>query len=489
MFGKNAFTGGGKRAAAQIADLVVVFIYVRYSSVSTYKLAAKCASVGTSVREGMTNVVKLGLAVFARRRAGIQTHVSTVGIHCAADVAGGRTSVCKIMSKAGALAANCTNATALFGRCGMELLNGSLLAAFIAGGIARAIVSMSYGLAGDLKCLKAVLANGAADGLGSVSDCIARIFTNRTFAGGATFYVAGGIASSRVGVSTNCLAAALNHADSVTIQRIVVVADVLADRIADVADEVSIRINVCNRLGGAASRAGQCVAEAFPYVLFGSLVATTVVTDLVTSIGIKVLVVSSYKTTGTAGGATSELKVVHICGNKTGATAMNAGNGAAVSIFMACFTGCITEGANGGAGVEPCVCKLALGSLLATYVTIDVTGVGIGVNHAGSLFAANAAGNRATFFVGVLQIRTCRRTNVADRITAARVGVLNGADFSVANIANRAVASKTFVLSFGLSFNRGGAAITERIAIGRILVIYGAEAGCEREKRDSHSQK
>ena len=193
-------------------------------------------------------------------------------------------------------------------------------------------------------------------------------------------------------MSTNCLAATLNHADSVTIQRIVVVADVLADRIADVADEVSILINVCNRLGGAASRAGQCVAEAFPYVLFGSLVATTVVTDLVTSIGIKVLVVSSYKTTGTASGATSELKVVHICGNKTGATAMNAGNGAAVSIFMACFTGCITEGANGGAGVEPCVCKLALGSLLATYVTIDVTGVGIGVNHAGSLFAANAAG-------------------------------------------------------------------------------------------------
>lgn len=67
--------------------------------------------------------------------------------------------------------------------------------------------------------------------------------------------------------------------------------------------------------------------------------------------------------------------------------------------------------------------------------------------------------------------------------------MLDGLDFGTAGIANRAVASDALVLSQGLSFNRYGAAITKRIAIGRILVIYGAKAGCEREKRDGHSQK
>lgn len=402
VFGKNAFTGGRKCFITQVADLVAVCIYVSCRCVSAYKLTAKCASVGASVLEGVANVVELSLAVLACCRAGIQTNVSAVGVLCAADATSVRAGVSEIVSKAGAFAANCTDATALICRCGMECLNSSLLAAFVTNGIACAVISMCYRLAVNLKSLKAVLANGAANSLGSVCNCIALVFANCTLTGGTTLYITSGVASSGVDVSTNRLAATLNCADAVAIQRIVVEADMLADGLADVTDEVSVLVGVCKRLGSAASVTSQCVAKTYPYVLLSSLEATAVITDLVAGAGIKVIVVSSYKTAGTAGGAASELKVVHACGNQTGTAAMDAGNRAVVSVFVACFTGCIAEGASGGAGMKPCVRKLALGSLFAADIAISVAGVGIGVDHTGSLFAANAAGNRATFFVGVL---------------------------------------------------------------------------------------
>ena len=139
--------------------------------------------------------------------------------------------------------------------------------------------------------------------------------------------------------------------------------------------------------------------------------------------------------------------------------------------------------------MQPGVNQVSLASYLAANVAGSIAAVVIGVDHVGSCLAANAAGRGTGAFIGVNQVGTSRFANVADCIAAAVISVLDGLDFRGANRANRAVTGFASVFGRGHSLNGYGAAVADCIALRRVFVVDGAEAGSEREKRQSHSQK
>lgn len=446
VLGKNAFTGGGKIAATKIADLVVVGISVRSSGIRTNEFTAESTGVRAIVIEGVLNAVKLSFAVSAFFGAGVKTNVSAVGVQCITDVAGFGASIIKIVAEAGACTANVTGAAALGNGSRMSSLYDSGTAALVADCIAIAVVRMVNRLAFNFKGLKAVLANGAANRLGSMCKCIALVFANLSRAGGAALSIAGGVTSSRIDMRSNSLAATLNCADAVAIGRIIVVANVLADGAANVTNEIAVLfIGVIKRLGSTASVANQCVAGAFPFVLLGTLVAATVITNLVAGAGVEVIGVGSDKSAGAAGGTASKCKAMCICCYKARSAAVGTSNGAFLFIAVICLSGCIAVRANGGAGMKPCVSKSAFVSRFAANVTVDVAGVGVSMNGIGSGRRANGAHGGACLVVGVLQSGACRFASVAEGIAIVVVGMCQRCNRRSADVANGAIASSAGV--------------------------------------------
>jgi hypothetical protein len=482
VLGKNALARGRKSLAAKIADLVSVSIRMSSSCISTNVLAADCASGGASVCEGVADAVKSSAAVTAFKRASVDSNVTAVGIHRIADRAVGVASLIVRVSKSGSLAANVADSAALSSGSGVVCkLAVSQLAANVAGSIAITCIGVSNCFA--LKLDAAVLTNGTANSLGSMCECIV------SCAGGATLNIAGSIASSRVGMIADCLAAAGNYADAVAIQGIVVVADVIANSLADIADCVVVSVLVAGRLGSAASVALLCIAVAGPDVLLSSLISATVIADLIASVGVSVLGVCLSEAANKTSVAATEFIAVHAVGEQSRAAAVNAGNGALKLVCVRSIAGSAANVTSSGAGMQPSVNEISLSSQLAANVTRGVAAVGVGVNNAGSGLAADVASGRALSLVGVNQSGTCCITNVADGIAIAIVGMLDSFDFRVANIANRAVAGCAGVFNRYFSLNGDGTAVADLIAVGRVSVVDGAEAGSEREKRQSHSQK
>ncbi len=428
VLGKNAFSGGGKCAATQITSLVVILIYVRICCVGANKLATKRAGVRATVNEGVIDFVNLCAAVFARIGAGIKTNVSAGGVLRAANLANLGASILKIMRISGAIAANIADAASLVGGCYVLGFDGSGFVTLVADGVAIAVIRMSNGLTIDLNCFAAVLASGAANCLGCMCYCIT--LAGNSFTGGAALSVTSKIASRRVSVRSNGLTAALYSADAVAIQGFVVVAGVLADRFAglNIADEISVRIGVIGRLGCAALIAKLRIAGTFPEVLLGSLVAATVIADLITSVGIKVTAIRSHKTAGAAGGGASKRKAMLACGNNARTAAVDTSNGAILRVFVVGLAGLAAVSTSGGAGMKPCVSEFAFSSLFAANVTVDVASVVIGVNNAGSRLIADLADGGASLIISMLQIGASCFTCVADSIASVVIGVLQGLD-------------------------------------------------------------
>ena len=481
MLGKNALARGRKSLAAKIADLVSICIDVSRSCIGTNVLAAKCASGCASIVEGVANAVNLLAAVLAGRRAGMNANVAAIGIDSTADCAVGVTSFIVGVSESGICAANVADVASVGSRRNVICkLVVSQLAANVAGSIAITCIGVSNCFA--LESNAAVLTNGTANSIRSMCKCIGSV------TGGATLDLAIGVASSSVSMSADCLAATGNHADTIAIKRIIVVADVVAYSFADVANCVVVSVYVSKSAGSAASFAFLCIAVAGPNVLLVSFSAA-VVADLIASVGVSMLSICFSEAANQTGVAAAEFIAVHSVGEKSRAAAVNASNGALKLIGVRSFAGSAAEIAHGGAGMQPSMNKISLASRLAANVTRSVTAVGVGVNNAGSGLTADVASGRALSFVGVNQSGACCIANVADGIAIAIVGVLDSLDFRCANIANRAVAGCAGVISRGLSRNRDGTAVADRIAVRRVLVVDSAEAGCEREKRQSHSQK
>ena len=487
MLGKNALAGGGKCTAANVAGLIVIDVRVRSRCIRAYKLTAECARVRAAICKGVTNVIKLSAAVSACIGAGEQTDVTAIRVSGTANVAALGACIVIGVIKAGRYAANLADAAA-FGRSSMSCKCSSVFFANVADRIAITVVGVSHGLALNGKSLAAVLANRAANGLGSVIDSIA--LADNSVAGGAAFSLAGQIASRRIGVNANGLAATLNHTDAVAVSGCVVVADVLTNGVADVADEVFVVIGVCNRLGSAASSTALCIAGTVPNVLLRSLKSATVIADLVASSGVKVLVCGSYVTADKTSGAASELKGVHTVGKKSFAAAVNAGIGACKCIFVRCLTGSVTVGAVRGALVKPCVSQLAFVARRTANITVGVAAVGVCMNNSFvSGLAANGASSGANRIVGVRQLGTRCFTNIAVRIATVRIGMLDRIKRRAANLTNLAVAGFALVLTLDLSFSRNGATVAERITSAGICVIRNSEACRQREERQGNSQK
>ena len=488
VLGKNAFSGGGKCAATQITSLVVILIYVRICCIGANELAAKRAGVRATMREGVIDFVNLCAAVLAGIGAGVKTNVSAGGILGVANTAKLGACIFKIVRISGVIAANVTDATSLSSGCYVLGFNGSGFAALVTGGVAIAVIRMSNGLAFNNDRLTAVLANGAANCLGRVCYCIA--LADNSVACGAALCIAGEVASSRIGVRSNGLAATLYNADTVAILRFVVVAGVLANCFTslDIANEISVCIGVINRFGRAASIASLCIAGTLPKVLLRSLVAATVIADLVTSVGIKVIGILSHKTADAAGGAASELKVVFICGDNARTAAVDTRNGAILLVFVAGLTGLAAVSTSGGAGMKPCVSEIALGSLFTANVTVNIAGVVVGVDNAGSRLITDLADGGASLLIRMLQLGASCFARVADGVASVVVGVLQSVDRGGAGRADGAVTSGTGVWYRALSFNGLRAAIAKRITWRRVRVLLGAGAGCEC-KQCGHNQK
>lgn len=482
MLGKNTITRSGKCAAAKVADLVIVSIYVSICRISTNMRAAKCAMRGASVIKGVANAVKPCAAILANGRTRIETNVAAIGIQSAAYGAVGVASHVVGVSKTGSLAANCAN-IATVNRSYVRSGGNSGFAANVACCVAITCIGVSNGLALNYESLAAVLANRTASSLGSVLGSIG------SCTGGATLDITISIASCRVGVSSKRLAATFNYADTVAIKGIVVVANVIANSAADVANRVVVIVGVGERLRCAAGSANLSIAIAFPDVLGCSLISATVIADLIAIVGILVLGICLSESADIAGLAASEIEIVLAISNRSCTTAVNAGNGASLLIRVRSFAGCVAEFAISGAGVQPGVNQVGLASQLAANVTRKITTIVIGVNHISSDLAANAASGGAAVLVGVNQVGACSLANVTDSIASAVIGVLNGFDRRGTNRANRAIAGCASVVSRCRSLNGYGTAIADCIALRRVSVVDGAEAGSEREKRQSHGQK
>ena len=481
MLGKNALARGRKSLVAKIADLVAVSIRMSCSRISTNVLAADIASGGASMLKGVTDVVNLRVAILASGRTIVNALMAAIGVKLTADIAVGVTSVNVGVCKAGSRAANVADlATCSSGSSVISKLAVSYLAANVTDSIAITCIGVSNAF--NLKVDAAVLTNGTANSHGSVCKCF-------SVAGGASFNVAGSIACSRVGVSADCLAATLNNADSVAIERIVIVADVVANSLADIADSVVIFVYVIKSTGSAAGIADLRIAVAGPNVLLSSLVSAAVVADLIASIGVSMLSICLLESANETGVAAAEFVGVHAVGNCSRAAAVNAGNGALKLVRVRCIAGSAANVTSSGAGMQPSVNEIGSASQLAANVTGSVAAVGVGVNNAGSGLAADVASGRASSLVGVNQSGACRLTNVADGIAIAIVGMLDRLDFRVANGANRAVAGCAGVFNRYYSLNRNGTAVADLVTCGSVGVVDGAEAGSEREKRQSHSQK
>ena len=484
MLRKDVIARGGKLLAADIADLVAVVIGVCISSIGAQVLAAVCATCGAILSKLVLNAVKSDAAVFAARRAAEVANVAGIGICLAAIVAGFVTCLIICVRNAGGLAADIAG-LASESRGGGVFAGRSLFAAFVALGVAIAVIGVSRGLALDHESLAAVAANGAASSLGLVCFCIALTLADLSVAGGASVNIAIGVASGAVSVSRDGLAA--NGAETVAIKGLVVDALVVADALASIADEVAVLVGVLDGLGGAAVSAAQIVAKTLPNALILSLVSATVVADQVAGIGICVEVTNSGEAATVAGQAASELVVVRACGNGSGFAAIGAGNGAGECIAMRGLAGCAAVGADAGAGMKVCMGKLCTN--LAANITGSIAGIAVSVNHSRSDSTANGAGRGASLCVSVLQLGAGKSASIAAGVAIARIGVLDRFDLGETNGAFRAVAGFTRVLNRNFSLHRRGAAVAERIAIGRVLVVNGTEAGCEREERESHSQK
>ena len=478
MFGKNAFAGGGKSLAAKVAALIAVSIGVSIRGIGTYVSTADCATGGAIVSEGVTDAIQSRAAVLALCGAGIETYVTAVGIFVTADGAGIGASIFISMSEAGSFAADITNVTAVFSGSNVRAGCGSLFAADVAGGIAIAVVGMCNG-GGNRQSLAAVTANRTANVNGLMRSSL-------SVTGGAALDIAGCIASEGVGVSRYGLAAAFNLTDAVAIERIVVVANVIANGKANVTNEVCIFIYVICRLGSTAGIAFLIVAGTGPNVLLGSLVATAVVTDLIASATVSVLVIGSYVVAGTAGAAASEFEIVQIGIHNSRAAAVNAGNGALEFICVLCLASRTAVGALRGAGMKPCMLKTLCRADLFTNVTLNVAGLRIGVNHAVSLCTANGARGGALGSVGVLQIGAGCITNGALGSTVVFVRVSERLKRGLANGADGAVAGFARMLNRGGSFHGLCTAVTERIALGAVLMALGTETTRKRNERQGY---
>lgn len=487
MLRKNALARSGKCLLAKVANLIAVCIGMSGSSIGTNLCIAK-STVGCAVMfKGVADAIKRRAAVSASRRARIDTNVAGIGIFSIAECAGRITLVGVIMLKAGGRAANRANRAILFGSNVLCRLNVSYFAAIVAVSVAIACIGVSN--AGALDVNAAVLANGTAISLGGVCNSITLVFANNSVTGGASLDVAGGVASLGVGVGADCLAAAVNETDTVAIKGGVIVADVVANGFANVANRIVVFIDMRLRAGSAALGAGLRIAIAFPFVLLLSFVSATVVTDLIASIGVLVLGVCFLEAANVAGAAATVFVAVLAVGNKSRAAAVNASNRAFLFIGMRSLAGSAAGITGGGAGMQPSMNEIGIASQLAACVTGSVASVRVGVDNAGSGLAADAAGRRASSLIGVNQCGACCFTNVADGIALAIVSMSDSVDFRVALCANRAIAGCAGVFNRGLSLNRYGTAVADRVAIGRVGVVDGAEAGCERKKRQSHSQK
>ncbi len=480
VLGKNAIAGNRQLLAANVADLVIIVIGVGICRVSADVLATIRAAGGAIVVKGVTDVVECRAAVFAAGRAGVVSDMPCIGICFAAKTAGLIASIFIIVCKTGGRAAQLAKLAVFFGGL-VRHRNGSLFIAEITFAVAFAVIRMGNGLAIYLNGLSAVLANGAARS----NSGGARSFS---VTGGAALGVAGCIASEGIAVRGNVLSAAFNSAGAVTVEGIAIKAYVIAKRRANIAVIVAILVGVSNRRGCAASTANECVAQTFPNVLLGSFVsAALVIANGIAGIGIRMEVANSLKSAAKAGGAATELKIVQMCSNDSGLAANGAGNGTIECICMLCRAGRTAGAAYAGAGVKEVVGKL--GADFAADVTGRVAVIGVGMRGAGSHIAANGANRAAGTCISMYQLGASNAANLTGRIAIVLIGVLGALNFRRAGGANLAVAGFTGVLRRGFSFNGEGAAIAERIAVGRILMIRGAEAGCEREERESHSQK
>ena len=480
MLGKNTVTRSGKCAAAKIADLVAVNIGVSICCIGTNVLAAKCAVGRAVVFKGVTNAVKLCAAILASGGARIETNVAAIGVQSTAYRAVGVASQFVGVRKTGSCAANRANVTTILSGSYVSCGCDSYLTANVAFCIAVTCIGVSNGLALDYESLAAVLANGTASSLGSVLGSIG------SCTGGATLDIAIGIASCRVGVSSKRLAATFNYADTVAIKGIVVVANVIANSAADVANRVVVIIGVGERLRCAAGNANLSIAIAIPYVLGFSLISATVIADRVASIGILMLGICSFETASVADLATSKAKVMYIVGNFSRCAAVNASNGALFFIGVRSLAGRAAETARGRAGMQPSMNQISLVSYLTANVTFCIAGVVIGVGNIFSDGLANTASGRAVRFIGVNQVGAFCITNIAGGIASAAIGVSNIFSGSTANAAD-SIAS-VFVGVFQL-----GAGDSAIVAIGIatvvICMVCGTEAGSERKKRQSHSQE
>ena len=484
MLGKNTVTRGGKRFSASIADLVAVTVRVGSCRIGTNVLAAIFAGGGASVLKGVADAVKLCAAMLASGRARIETNVAAIGIQSAAYGAVGVASKVVGVRKTGSRAANCANVTTILGgslvSCGCD----SYLTANVTFCITVACKGVSNGFALNYESLATVLANRTASSLGSVCNCIALVFADNSVAGGASLDVAINIASGRIRVSAECFSA--NYADAVAIKGIVVVANVIANSAADVANRVVVIIGVGERLRCAAGNANLSIAIAIPYVLGFSLISATVIADRVASIGILMLGICSFETASVADLATSKAKVMYIVGNFSRCAAVNASNGALFFIGVRSLAGRAAETARGRAGMQPSMNQISLVSYLTANVTFCIAGVVIGVGNIFSDGLANTASGRAVRFIGVNQVGAFCITNIAGGIASAAIGVSNIFSGSTANAAD-SIAS-VFVGVFQL-----GAGDSAIVAIGIatvvICMVCGTEAGSERKKRQSHSQE
>lgn len=479
VLGKNAIAGNGELLAANIADLITVAVGMGVCRVGADMLAAVRAACGAIVVKGVANIIKCDATVFAVRRAGVISDMPCIGICFTAKTAGLIASILIIVCKTGGRAAQLAKLAVFFGGL-VRHRNGSLFIAEITFAVAFAVIRMGNGLAIYLNGLSAVLANGAASKSGG-----ARSFS---VTGGAALGVAGCIASEGIAVRGNGLSAAFNSAGAVTVEGIAIKAYVIAKRRANIAVIVAILVGVSNRRGCAASTAYECIAGAFPIVLFGPFVsAARVVANRVAGAGIGMEVANSLKSATKAGRAAAKFKIVQMRCNGSGLAANGAGNGTIECICMLCRAGRTAGAAYAGAGVKEVVGKL--GADFAADVTGRVAVIGVGMRGAGSHIAANGANRAAGTCISMYQLGASNAANLTGRIAIVLIGVLGALNFRRAGGANLAVAGLASVLRRGFSFHGDRAAIAERIAVGRILVIHGAKAGCEREERESHSQK
>ena len=395
MLGKNALAGGGQCFAALITVLVSVCIGMGSSGIGAHVLAADRAAGRAIIGEGVTDAINCCIAVLAGSGATVLAYVATVGVRCTTVAAGSGAKRCVCMRIVGTLTADIADGAAL--GCGSYVIGGcrSLFAADVTGSIAITVIGVSDRLSsrnGDT----AVTANGSAY-------CYRLVRSSNSVTGGASGFVTGSIACAIVLVSGNCLSAVRNLADTVAILRIVIVAGVIANGLANVTVMVLVGIHVICRFGHTAGIALLCVAGAFPNVLLISLEATAVIAGLVTSSRISMCVVGSRVVARTAGAAASELVIVLARSNRSCLVAVDAGNGALILILVLCRTGRTAVLTFGGAGMSPGVRQRFSGShLFLADGTLRGAGVGKGVLHVGSLHAANRAGGRARGCIGVL---------------------------------------------------------------------------------------